>query len=61
VDKRKLEQLERQINRQEKKDDFPPPGFFKTGDVLKDTYLEDLLKLGYSLESVMRCPIYIED
>ena len=61
MDKRRIEQLEKTIRQKTNKSDFPPPGFFKVGDPLIDTYREDLLKMGYSLEAVNLTPLFIED
>ena len=61
MDKRKIESLEKAIRQKTIKNDNPPPGFFKVGDPLMDSYREDLLRQGYSLEVVNRTPIFIED
>lgn len=60
MDRRKIEQLEKAIKQKTGRQDQPPPGFFRTGDVLIDNYREELLKLGYTLEQVNNCPIFIE-
>ena len=61
MDKRKLETIEKLIREKSGKSDFPPPGFFKTGDLLIDNYRADLLRQGYTLEQVNRTPIFIEE
>jgi hypothetical protein len=61
MDKRRIEALEKAIRQKTGKSEFPPPGFFKTGDPLIDTYREELLKMGYSLEAVNQTPLFIEE
>jgi len=61
MDKRKIESLEKAIKQKTGKSDYPPPGFFKVGDPLIDSYREDLLRQGYSLETVNRTPIFVEE
>lgn len=61
MDKRKLDSLERAIRQKTGKSESPPPGFFRVGDPLIDSYREDLLRQGYSLEVVNRTPIFIEE
>ena len=61
MDKRRIESLEKTIKQKTGKSDYPPPGFFKVGDPLIDTYREELLKMGYSLEAVNLTPIFIEE
>jgi len=61
MDKRKLETIEKLVREKSGKSDFPPPGFFKVGDPLIDTYREDLLRQGYTLEQVNRTPLFIEE
>jgi len=61
MDKRRIEALEKAIKQKTEKSDYPPLGFFKVGDPLIDTYREDLLRQGYSLEVVNRTPIFIEE
>jgi len=59
--KQRIEKLEKEINRKMGKSKYPPPGFFKEGDPKADTYHEELLKQGYSLEAVRKTPIFIDD
>ena len=59
MNKTRIDNLEKKVR--DNKSDYPPPGFFKTGDPLIDTYREDLLKMGYTLEQVNRTPIFIEE
>jgi len=61
MDKRKLETIEKLIKEKAGKSDFPPPGFFKVGDPLIDSYREDLLKQGYTLDQVNLTPIFVEE
>jgi hypothetical protein len=61
MDKKRIEALEKAIRQKTGKSEFPPPGFFKVGDPLIDSYREDLLKMGYSLETVNQTPIFIEE
>ena len=60
MDKRRLESLERQIKQKTGKSGHPPPGFFKSGDTGIETYREDLLRQGYTLEQVNKTPVFIE-
>lgn len=59
MNKVRIEKLEKQAKGN--KSDYPPPGFFKTGDVVIDHYREELLKQGYTLEQVNRTPLFIEE
>jgi hypothetical protein len=61
LDKRKLETIEKLVREKSGKSDFPPPGFFKAGDKGIDTYREDLLRQGYTLDQVNLTPIFIEE
>ena len=61
MDRRRKDALERQIRQKVVKHDSPAPGFFKAGDPLIDTYRENLLRQGFTLEAVNRTPIYIEE
>jgi len=61
MDRRKIDSLERAIRQKTGKCEYPPPGFFRVGDPAIDSYREDLLRLGYSLEVVNHTPIFIED
>ena len=61
MDRRRIESLEKQIRIKTGKTGYPPPGFFKVGDPLIDTYHEGLLRQGFSLEAVNRTPIFIEE
>jgi 3,4-dihydroxy-2-butanone 4-phosphate synthase len=61
MDKRKLETIEKLIREKSGKSDFPPPGFFRVGDPLIDTYREVLLRQGYTLDQVNLTPIFIEE
>jgi hypothetical protein len=60
MDKRRIASLERQIRQKTGRNEYPPPGFFKAGSEGINTYHEDLLRQGFSLESVNRTPIFIE-
>jgi len=61
MDRRKIDSLEKAIRQKTGKSEYPPPGFFRVGDPLIDSYREDLLRMGYSLEVVNNTPIFIED
>ena len=60
MDKRRLASLERQIRQKTGRNEYPPPGFFTAGNEAIDTYRENLLRQGFSLEAVNRTPIFIE-
>jgi hypothetical protein len=60
IDKRRLTNLERQIRRKTGRNEYPPPGFFREGDPGIDTYHEELLKSGFTLEQVVKTPVFIE-
>ena len=60
MDKRKIEALEKALKQKTGKSDYPPPGFFKTGDKGISTYHEDLLRQGFTLEQVNKTPVFIE-
>jgi hypothetical protein len=61
MDKRKLETIEKLIREKSGKSDYPPPGFFRKGDPLINSYCEDLLRQGYTIEQVNLTPIFIEE
>jgi hypothetical protein len=60
MDKRKIEALEKALKQKTGKGDYPPPGFFKRGDPKIETYAEDLLRQGFTLEQVNKTPVFIE-
>ena len=60
MDKRRIGALEKALKRKTGKSDSPPPGFFRAGDKGIDTYHEDLLRQGFSLEQVIKTPVFIE-
>jgi len=59
MNKARIEKLEKQVR--DNKSDYPPPGFFRSGDPVIDYYREELLKQGYTLEQVNRTPLFIEE
>ena len=59
MNKARIEKLEKQVR--DNKSDYPPPGFFRSGDSVIDHYREELLKQGYTLEQVNRTPLFIEE
>jgi len=60
MDRRRIENIEKQIRQKTGRNEYPPPGFFRVGDPLIDSYREDLLRLGFTLEQVNLTPIFIE-
>jgi hypothetical protein len=60
MDKRRIEALEKAIRQKTGKSEYPPPAFFKAGDSRINTYHEDLLRQGFTLEQVNKTPIFIE-
>ena len=60
MDKRRLAALEATVKRKTGKNDTPPPGFFTAGNEAIDTYRENLLRQGFTLEQVLKVPVFIE-
>jgi len=60
MDRRKIEALEKALKQKTGKSDYPPPGFFKAGDKGINTYHEDLLRQGFTLEQVNKTPVFID-
>ena len=60
MDRRRIDSLEKAIREKTGKTEYPAPGFFRAGDPLIDSYHENLLRQGFSLERVLKTPIFIE-
>ena len=60
MDKRRIEALEKAVKRKTGKSDSPPPVFFRAGSEGINTYHEDLLRQGFTLEQVIKTPVFIE-
>ena len=60
MDRRKIKSLENAIRQKTGKSDYPPPGFFKAGEKAIETYHEALLRQGFTLEQVIKTPIFVE-
>jgi hypothetical protein len=60
MDRRKIEALEKALKQKTGKSNYPPPGFFKAGDKGINTYHEDLLRQGFTLEQVNKTPVFID-